>query len=374
MSTGIIKIVPPKQWSGSLPSLNSTLAENNNTSVKQVIIRNAIAQHFTAAGSGVWRQTNVTRSRMWNLKQWSDLCQEKDQKGPEMNRIRKKLDDPVPDLVKEEKMKENNKNHSQSRPKLEIKKDSEEGIRTRSGRIRAKAPPPPPSKQSKRKREVVEKEEEGQDKGIGSSKASSSSTTNNLADSEEKVNEGMPALEDDFQSQSIQDQQSRPASPTPSNSNSSNQAGTPSATSNLNPSTSTAITTSKRKPRLTGRALTDSTTAEEWETFNHETCWLDEALEDPSSKPESSTSTSSNALIPKASDWSPSYCKELEGEYWRGLNFGKPPMYGADLKGTLFTDQTRDWNVGKLDNLLTRLKMKKKLPGVTTPYLYLGMW
>ena len=81
-----------------------------------------------------------------------------------------------------------------------------------------------------------------------------------------------------------------------------------------------------------------------------------------------------NLNLPTPQDWTPEFCKELEGEYWRGLNFGKPPMYGADLKGTLFTDDTKDWNVGKLDNLLTRLKMRKKLPGVTTPYLYLGMW
>lgn len=36
-------------------------------------------------------------------------------------------------------------------------------------------------------------------------------------------------------------------------------------------------------------------------------------------------------------------------------------------EGTLFTDETKDWNVGKLPNLLNRLKLKKQLPGVNTP-------
>lgn len=33
----------------------------------------------------------------------------------------------------------------------------------------------------------------------------------------------------------------------------------------------------------------------------------------------------------------------------------------------MFTDETKDWNVGKLPNLLNRLKLKKQLPGVNTP-------
>jgi hypothetical protein len=42
--------------------------------------------------------------------------------------------------------------------------------------------------------------------------------------------------------------------------------------------------------------------------------------------------------------------------------------------GSLFDDSTNSWNVAKLDNLLTRLKPREKIPGVNTPYLYFGMW
>ncbi len=42
--------------------------------------------------------------------------------------------------------------------------------------------------------------------------------------------------------------------------------------------------------------------------------------------------------------------------------------------GSLFTEETTSWNVAKLPNLLNRLKLKTKLPGVNTTYLYFGMW
>ena len=44
--------------------------------------------------------------------------------------------------------------------------------------------------------------------------------------------------------------------------------------------------------------------------------------------------------------------------------------------GSLFTDQTKSWNVGHLPSLLSRLipSSSNGLPGVNTPYLYFGMW
>lgn len=73
-------------------------------------------------------------------------------------------------------------------------------------------------------------------------------------------------------------------------------------------------------------------------------------------------------------DFTPSVCRTLERKFWRELGVGEPAWYGADLQGTLFTPETETWNVGKLPNLLNRLKLRKQLPGVNTPYLYWGMW
>jgi hypothetical protein len=44
------------------------------------------------------------------------------------------------------------------------------------------------------------------------------------------------------------------------------------------------------------------------------------------------------------------------------------------LKGSLFTDDTKYWNVANLDDLLQRLSPHRKIPGVNTPYLYFGSW
>ncbi|KAI9344233.1 JmjC domain, hydroxylase-domain-containing protein [Zopfochytrium polystomum] len=66
------------------------------------------------------------------------------------------------------------------------------------------------------------------------------------------------------------------------------------------------------------------------------------------------------------------YCKELEKVYWKDLMYS-PPMYGADMLGSLFDDNDKNtWNLRTLDNILNR--MNCSIPGVNQPYLYFGMW
>jgi jumonji domain-containing protein 2 len=62
----------------------------------------------------------------------------------------------------------------------------------------------------------------------------------------------------------------------------------------------------------------------------------------------------------------------------------EPSCYGADMEGTLFGgDEACGWNVDQLENCLHLLKADEvnvaqkedfRLPGVTTAYLYFGMW
>ncbi|KAJ2463925.1 hypothetical protein GGI03_003543 [Coemansia sp. RSA 2337] len=65
--------------------------------------------------------------------------------------------------------------------------------------------------------------------------------------------------------------------------------------------------------------------------------------------------------------------EELERIYWKNLLF-QPPMYGADVLGSLFpaVGEFPTWNIRELPGLL-RL-MGQRMPGVNDPYLYLGMW
>ncbi|KAI5458125.1 hypothetical protein BGZ63DRAFT_427404 [Mariannaea sp. PMI_226] len=71
------------------------------------------------------------------------------------------------------------------------------------------------------------------------------------------------------------------------------------------------------------------------------------------------------------SEFTPERCEELERVYWKTLTYA-PPLYGADLMGTLFDESTELWNLNKLPNILDVLGTK--VPGVNTAYLYMGMW
>uniref|UniRef100_A0A8D3CR17 [histone H3]-trimethyl-L-lysine(9) demethylase n=1 Tax=Scophthalmus maximus TaxID=52904 RepID=A0A8D3CR17_SCOMX len=56
--------------------------------------------------------------------------------------------------------------------------------------------------------------------------------------------------------------------------------------------------------------------------------------------------------------------EELERKFWKNLTFN-PPLYGADVSGTLYDPDVTEWNIGD-----SGIKIK----GVNTPYLYFGMW
>ncbi|KAJ1969071.1 hypothetical protein IWQ62_000854 [Dispira parvispora] len=67
------------------------------------------------------------------------------------------------------------------------------------------------------------------------------------------------------------------------------------------------------------------------------------------------------------------YFDMLDRIYWRNLAF-TPPMYGADVPGTLFptVSDFPTWNPRDLGSVLNRIDVP--MPGVNQPYLYMGMW
>uniref|UniRef100_A0AAR2JAQ8 [histone H3]-trimethyl-L-lysine(9) demethylase n=1 Tax=Pygocentrus nattereri TaxID=42514 RepID=A0AAR2JAQ8_PYGNA len=66
---------------------------------------------------------------------------------------------------------------------------------------------------------------------------------------------------------------------------------------------------------------------------------------------------------------------ELERKYWKNLTFN-PPLYGADVSGTLYDADVSEWNVGRLNTILDTVERESgvKNKGVNTPCLYFGMW
>ncbi|XP_041647149.1 lysine-specific demethylase 4A-like isoform X2 [Cheilinus undulatus] len=66
---------------------------------------------------------------------------------------------------------------------------------------------------------------------------------------------------------------------------------------------------------------------------------------------------------------------ELERKFWKNLTFN-PPLYGADVNGTLYDSDVTEWNIGHLNTILDTVENESgiKIKGVNTPYLYFGMW
>ncbi|XP_004869757.1 lysine-specific demethylase 4D, partial [Heterocephalus glaber] len=67
--------------------------------------------------------------------------------------------------------------------------------------------------------------------------------------------------------------------------------------------------------------------------------------------------------------------KDLERKYWKDRLYGCP-IYGADISGSLFDENTKQWNLGRLGTILDLLEQESGvvIEGVNTPYLYFGMW
>ncbi|XP_059840010.1 lysine-specific demethylase 4A-like [Hypanus sabinus] len=66
---------------------------------------------------------------------------------------------------------------------------------------------------------------------------------------------------------------------------------------------------------------------------------------------------------------------DLERKYWKNLTFN-PPIYGADVNGTLYDEDVIEWNIGHLNTILDVVEKESgiTIEGVNTPYLYFGMW
>lgn len=66
---------------------------------------------------------------------------------------------------------------------------------------------------------------------------------------------------------------------------------------------------------------------------------------------------------------------ELERSYWKNITF-VPPIYGADVPGSLMDKTVKVWNINKLGSVLDYVEKDYgvSISGVNTAYLYFGMW
>jgi len=63
--------------------------------------------------------------------------------------------------------------------------------------------------------------------------------------------------------------------------------------------------------------------------------------------------------------------EEVEEMFWKNIAFS-PPLYGADMAGTLFEPGT-PWDLRDLPGVLKE-GLKNPIAGVNNPYLYIGSW
>ncbi|UKZ89866.1 uncharacterized protein TrAFT101_004904 [Trichoderma asperellum] len=73
MKSGIIKVIPPKEWSDAQPPLDDL--------VKQVRVREPIKQDIMGS-NGTYRQVNILHGRSYNIPQWRQLCDQSEHQPP----------------------------------------------------------------------------------------------------------------------------------------------------------------------------------------------------------------------------------------------------------------------------------------------------
>ncbi|KAI5787065.1 JmjC domain, hydroxylase-domain-containing protein [Geopyxis carbonaria] len=270
MKSGIVKIIPPKEWTDSLPPLDDK--------VRDIRIKNPIEQDI-AGSSGEYRQTNIEKQRTYNLPQWRQLCEGADHQPPARRGERRRgTTRPAP------------KRATRSRKNIDLKDDEEVLVKIEDTEEAIHSKPNPPTPKSPEK--PTTDDGDIQKDCIGGSLLQGS-------------------LEN-----------------------------TPDGPAGRQPRKKRVYKSAKE--RAADREMADE---EAYEGFDYRIC--------------------------DADHYTPERCEELEKAYWRTLTYNSP-LYGADMPGSLFDESTTSWNVAKLENLLDCLG--KKLPGVNTAYLYLGMW
>ncbi|KAI5118500.1 hypothetical protein M0805_004000 [Coniferiporia weirii] len=279
MRSGIVKIVPPAEWSKALPSVCAQLSD--------ISIKSPIEQHMLGR-SGLYRQQNIEKRKAISVREWAELCAKEDYRAPALDEVG-------------------------------LKAAGERGL---DGRRR-----------NKRRVDTTKEEIE---------------TVNVVVKGEAEDEPGLDAAPTPMPAPEVV------ASPDADADGDNNNDGADEENATVPAARKRRVQTrADRDAALAKRAALDATFME---TFDPATAWLPRDM--------------------KPTDYTPAFCATLERRYWRNCGLGRPPWYGADTAGSLFTDATEAWNVSCLPSALARLlpASSNGLPGVNMPYLYFGMW
>lgn len=76
--SGIVKVIPPKEWTESLPSIKPQL--------KDVKIKTPIEQHMLG-NSGLYRQQNMEKRKVMSVREWVELCNKEEFRAPAVHEV-----------------------------------------------------------------------------------------------------------------------------------------------------------------------------------------------------------------------------------------------------------------------------------------------
>ncbi|GAA5915820.1 hypothetical protein JCM8208_006875 [Rhodotorula glutinis] len=299
LRSGIVKVVPPKEWTDSLKPVDKPL--------RSIRLRDAIEQHMLGS-QGLYRVMNEAKTRQWNSAQWKDLA------------TRPKWE--APDLVGDEKKGERSERSVIS--DRARKRRASAAVDTKKGKGKAR--------EDDESDEAAEEDGEEGDAAAGSPKRRTPARRAKVDGAAKmaaaKVNgrgRGAAAgAADDEPSDDVGPDRSASDPP---------------------------VQSKRRRASMAPANPTD----DQWAAF---VAGLDELPHGMS-----------------RDEYTVERLRDFERRYWRTLTFGEPPMYGADMAGSLFDDSTTAWNVAHLGDLLPKLAPRGcDIPGVVSPYLYFGMW
>ncbi|KAF5378159.1 hypothetical protein D9615_007617 [Tricholomella constricta] len=76
--SGIVKIIPPKEWTDALPPLKKQLVD--------VKIQTPIEQHMLGRG-GLFRQENMEKRKLMSVREWAELCAKDEFRAPAVTEV-----------------------------------------------------------------------------------------------------------------------------------------------------------------------------------------------------------------------------------------------------------------------------------------------
>lgn len=346
---GVVKVVPPREWKEGLPAITPD-------QLRRVKIKKPIEQNMFGR-AGLFRATNVEKSKTFSFRAWVEHCLKPGMKAPspeEIMAMSKRTDrqsQPQPPRSSsgtgQSRAAKRRKVDGGSKPAAVVEPPllpATTAALQSADAVQEVEVPPPPSPLPSPLPTQAQAQPPISPRRMLPLRSARSASSSSLAASPS----GRTKSEGIFASQQ-QGAAVGPSSPTTT----TNKSITGNAAAPPPPSMSAAAATAGRRKRPTLPSADD----DPWyDTFDV------------------STGCYPPGVTTSADAYTPEVCRELTRKVWRERGMGDPPWYGADLEGTLFDPSVKSWNTEGLPSLLTRLNLKRSLPGVNTSYLYFGSY